>query len=187
MKQLIGHDIGGYTFDPTSGTIIFSGLPTFNEEQILTIVNVISNTMLYCFADPSAAGTLTGSTLQLNYNTTGMNASDPLQIYIDLPSTQIIDQAVMNDNYTHLLLERIADLLEPMATQDQQNRQRVSIDAFGATTLPTVTTVGTVTTVTNAVPVGNVATISGVDARYLFIDTSRNAYANCLRSKLTFS
>ena len=193
-KALIGHDIGQYTFNAVAKTITFVGLPTFGLEQILLITNTTSNIIIYNFADPTPnGGTLAGNILTLDYNTASMSNTDPLQIYIDLPSTAIVDQAAMNDSYTHLLLERIADLLEPIATQDANNRQRVSVDAITAT-LANVTTVGTVsaltggtiTTITNPVPVGNVATIGSVDPRYLFIDTARNAYAQGIRSNLAF-
>ena len=191
MKNLISHDIGTYIFNASAQTVTINGISPFALEQILTITNTTDGVMIYCFADPSLYGTLTGNVITLHYNTTSMANTDNLQIYMDLPSTQAIDNAIAFDSYTHVLLERICDLLEPMATQDTANRQRISLDAIPAgITLPTVTTVGTVntlTTVTNAVPIGNVATLGGVDPRYVIIDTARNAYANGLRSKLTFS
>jgi len=75
-----------------------------------------------------------------------------------------------------VLLRRIVKLLESSAVVDSANRQKVVVES-----LPTLTTVTTVATLTN------MATIGSVDPRYLFIDTARNAYANCIRSKLSFS
>ena len=72
-----------------------------------------------------------------------------------------------------LLLRRIVKQLEASATQDSNNRQIVNV-ATG-----TISTVSTVSTVTN------MSTLSNVDARFLLIDTARNAYANSIRSKLT--
>lgn len=80
------------------------------------------------------------------------------------------------------LLRRIVRLLEPSATQDAQQRQRVTVDAFTAgTALPTVTAVGTVTTVTT---VANQTTLAGMD-REMYINIARNTYANAIRAKLT--
>jgi hypothetical protein len=159
------------------------GMPTFGIEQFLTIVNATDQIMIYCFADPSLGGSLSGNTLTLTFDTTAMSATDELQVYMDFPSTTIKDQAEMHDNYTHILLERIAGLLAPMATQDAAQRQRVSVDAFPGT----IATITTLTGITNAVPLGNLATMGGVDPRFLFIENARNSYSNGLRSKLSFT
>ena len=99
MKKLIGHDCGSYTFNPALGQITFIGLPAIEEEQLLLITDEATNTILYNFADPTAAGTLTGNTLQLTQNTTSLSATDPLQIYIDLPTDSI---QLMSTTYSTL-------------------------------------------------------------------------------------
>lgn len=181
MKKLIGKDIGNYIFNPTAKTITLIGIPAITLEQVLTITNTTDGTMIYCFAKGSLGGSETNNIITLNYDTTSMSANDALQIYIDLPDNGS-DQAAMHESYTHILLERMCDLLEPIATQDQQNRQKITIDAItGSLTLATLSTI------TNAVPVGNIATLSGIDARYLAIDTARNAYAQGIRSNLSFT
>lgn len=79
---------------------------------------------------------------------------------------------------TAALLRRIIKIMESQATVDQQNRQRVTIDAItGALTLATVSTIS------NAVPVGNVATIASETQR-MFIDSARTAFNTGIRSKL---
>lgn len=194
MKQLIGHDIGSYTFNAASKTITFNNITLFTLDQILLITNSTSGIIIFNFADPLAGGILVNNVLTLTYNTTAMANTDALQIYVDLPSTVANDNAAMIDNYTHVLLERIATAVGSLATQDQQQRQRVSIDAAPASltvgTLPTlanVTTLGTLTTVSNPVPLGNLATLSLVDPKFLFIDIARNAYATGIRTALIFS
>jgi hypothetical protein len=184
MKQLIGQDIGSYAFNPAAKTITINHTAPLALEQILTVVNTTDGLMIYCFADSSLTGSVANNVLTLTYDTTAMSASDSLQIYVDISVDTFDGQAAANDQYTHILLERIAQLLTPMATQDVAGRQRIAVEALP--TLSTVTTVGTLTTVTNAVPVGNVATLGGVDPRFLMIDTCRIAYANCIRSKLNF-
>ncbi len=89
-------------------------------------------------------------------------------------STGTLINPVQDENI--VLLRKITKLLEASATADSSQRQRVTVE--GATiTSGTVTTVGSVT---SAVALG------GVDARYLFIDTARNAYANGIRTNLSW-
>ena len=200
MKKLIGHDVqggavlGSYIFSPSTNKVTIIGMPNLALEQILLITDTTSGIIIYNFASSTTNGTILNNVITLDYNCTGLLATDALQIYVDIPDTAPTDSAAMGDAYTHLLLQKICDLLEPMATQDQANRQRISVDTIAAgTTLPTVTTVGTVsaitggtiTTVTNPVPVGNIATLGGGNPEWNFMDIARQSY-DTLRSKLTF-
>lgn len=74
-----------------------------------------------------------------------------------------------------VLLRRLVKLTESSAVVDSANRQRVIIDNSSNTS--SLNVVNTVT---------NVAAIANMDHRQ-FIDISRIAYANCIRSKLNFS
>jgi hypothetical protein len=95
------------------------------------------------------------------------------------------------------LLRRLVKAVEALMVVDSAQRQRVTVDAISAAlTLATVTTVGTVsvvssvsavTTVTTVSTVTNVSQFGGVDPRYLFIDTARNASATGVRANLWFS
>lgn len=73
-----------YTFDKTAKTITFTGStkPTLIE-QMLLVTNVTSNTIVYNFADPALGGTISGSVLTLDYDTSAMNNADKLQIFYD--------------------------------------------------------------------------------------------------------
>lgn len=99
--------------------------------------------------------------------------------YIDNQAVKLRDSAGSTVNpaedETIIMLRRLVKLAETLAVTDANQRQRITIDAG---TLPVVTTVSTVSTL---------ATLQGVDARFHFIDTARNAYANAIRSKLEFS
>lgn len=79
-----------YTFDKTAKTVTFTGTkkPTVIE-QMLLVTNVTNNTIVYNFADPSLGGTLSGSILTLNYNTSAMNNTDKLQIFYDSLDTNV--------------------------------------------------------------------------------------------------
>jgi hypothetical protein len=79
------------------------------------------------------------------------------------------------------MLSRLVRMLESNAIVDQQQRQRITLDAItGSLTLGTVSTVNTVASITN------VAANAGMD-REQYINIARNTYANSIRSQLTFS
>jgi hypothetical protein len=86
------------------------------------------------------------------------------------------------------MLSRLVKILECNAVVDQQQRQRITLDAItGSLTLGAVTTVGTVTTVSNisAGTLTNIVANAGMD-REQYINIAKNTYANSLRSKLEF-
>lgn len=84
-----------------------------------------------------------------------------------------------------ILLRRMLKQIDSLAVIDSAQRQRVTIDSISNNlTLGTVSTVATVTTVNTVTTVSNVVSMGGVDARFLYMDTARNAYANSIRSNL---
>jgi hypothetical protein len=94
-----------------------------------------------------------------------------------------------------LLLMRVVKLLESNAVVDQQQRQRITLDAIaGALTLATVTNVtnlGTLTTVTGVTTVNTVTALNNVVAnagmdREQYINVSRQTAALTQRPNLIF-
>jgi hypothetical protein len=82
-----------------------------------------------------------------------------------------------------VMMGRIVKMLESNAVVDQQQRQRVTLDAItGGITLATVTNVGAVNTVTT---VAAQTTLAGMD-REMYINQARSAYALTIRNKLEF-
>ena len=82
-----------------------------------------------------------------------------------------------------VMMGRIVKLLESNAVVDQQQRQRVTLDAIaGSLTLGTVSTVTTVSTVST---VAAQTTLAGMD-REMYINQARSAYALTIRNKLEF-
>lgn len=77
-------------------------------------------------------------------------------------------------------LRKILQLLKPLQVVTGAGSNRLNIDVNNITTLQTL---GTVTTVSN---VSNVTNIAGMTAFSLLKDTARNAYANSIRSKISF-
>lgn len=82
-----------------------------------------------------------------------------------------------------VMLSRVVKLLESSAVVDQQQRQRIAIDAIAASlTLAAVTTVTTVSTVSS---VTNVASNAGMD-REQYINIAKQTYNQSIRNRLTF-
>jgi hypothetical protein len=206
MKRLVGTDIvGGYIFDPAAKTITFTGLQyTITLANILLITNTTANTIIYNFADSTnGAVSFASNVLTLDYNTVSMNASDVLQIYIDVESYE---------ESLATLLRRMNKLLESNAVVDSKLRQRVTIEAIGAnnssnptelnTTLPVS---GTVTaSVSNQIASQNMAAQSAnpyilstvttgsilegpVHQLWRVANDAQACYASAIRSKLSFT
>lgn len=212
MKQLLGTDTtGSYNFNPGAKTVTFSGLArAITLSNILLITNVTRNTIIYNFADTATgAVSFNNNVLTLTYDTTSHNASDVLQIFLDVES---------KEESLYDLLRRMNKLLESNAVVDLQQRQRLTIDAIrnnATSTVDLAVTVpisGSVTNATGSVTLGissgdlqyaqgsNVnpyATKSNVtlahvvcglvDERWRISDEARTLYASAIRSKLTFS
>lgn len=170
-----------YIFNPATRTITFVGLSTVLLQSVYAIFNLADGICIYDFGDPNKTGTVSGNTLTLVFDTSAMSTSDPLLIKYDDGNILGIDVATKVQDDSIALLRRIVRLLESQANVDAANRQRVTVDALsGGLTL------GTVTTITNAVPVGNIATVAGLNQQQ-FADASRTCYNVGIRSKLIFS
>jgi len=213
MKKLLGQDASGtYAFNPTAKTVTFSGLSQqVTLANILLITNVTANTIIYNFASSTTgAVSFVNNVLTLDYDTTSMNATDALQIYIDVESYE---------ESLATLLRRMNKLLESNAVVDSRLRQKVVIEAIGTNlaaptevnaTVPVSGTVnasctGTVTAnVSNAVSIQNVASSAAnpytlassttglimegpVHQLWRVANDAQSCYASAIRSKLSFS
>jgi hypothetical protein len=84
------------------------------------------------------------------------------------------------------MLSRLVKILECNAVVDQQQRQRVTIDAItGSLVLGTVSTVSNLGTVSTVSTVAAQTTLGGMD-REMYINIAKNTYANSIRSQLSF-
>jgi hypothetical protein len=87
-------DRASYVFDPSSQTIEFLG-EGFDIARLKLITNKTNNEIIYNFADATAGnGGVSGNLLTLVYDTTSMNASDPLQVVIDVPEDDYAPQPI---------------------------------------------------------------------------------------------
>jgi hypothetical protein len=208
MKRLVGTDIvGGYIFNPAAKTVTFTGLQyTITLANILLITNTTANTIIYNFADSTnGAVSFANNVLTLDYNTASMNATDALQIYIDVESYE---------ESLATLIRRMNKLLESNAVVDSRLRQKVVIEAIGTnlgtptevnTTIPVSGTVTATANVNNAVTAttfnnsaGNPYTLSTsqvvglvsegpLHQLWRVANDAQACYAQAIRSKLSFS
>jgi hypothetical protein len=72
-----------YTFDASEKTISFDEFSTIYLESILLVTNVTDNIIIYDFQNPNKKGTVSTNVLALQYDTTGMDDSDSIQIHYD--------------------------------------------------------------------------------------------------------
>ena len=209
MKKLLGQDASGtYSFDPSAKTITFSGLSQqITLANILLITNVTANTIIYNFADSANGATsFANNVLTLDHNTTSMNSTDVLQIYLDLAGEESL----------HDLLRRMNKLLESNAVVDNRLRQKVVVEAIGTnlaaptevnaalpvnlssqSITPSVSVNNSVTTQIVSNSAANPYTITSsttglimegpVHQLWRVANDAQACYASAIRSKLTFS
>lgn len=79
MKQLITN----YTFNKTNGQITLTDFTTINLERIMIITNVTAGVVIYQFNSPTKLATVSGNIIDLAYDTSAMNNTDKLMIYVD--------------------------------------------------------------------------------------------------------
>jgi len=160
--------LDNYTFNPVAKTVTFTDYTTLELSNVILITNVTDGTIIFNFASPSLVGTVAGNVLTLNYNTSTMSSTDKLAIYLDDSYTPSSDEAIA-------LLRRMVKLMEPLAVQDSQQRQRVVVETITTGNLNVVASIG------------NVVAFGGVDPRFQFIDQARTAYATGIRANITNS
>lgn len=203
MKQLIGHDVGGYAFDPANQSITLTGLPLLAREQILLITNTTLGQIIYSFADPSLGGDLSSNTLTLAADCAGMDASDALQIYIDLPEVvQPISAAALPlptgaaEEETLAALREMTNTLETLTrllAQSPINRTRVNASSDLAVTagISGQASAGNSGAITSGAPSVGTTTwlpvwVGPVDQRFEMAQRSNIEYSEAQRSRFTF-
>lgn len=79
--------VTSYTFDASAKTIDAADFTSLEKIQLIT--NVTDQIIIYNFADSSKGGTLVGTTLTLEHDTTSMDDTDKLQIFVEDASQTI--------------------------------------------------------------------------------------------------
>jgi len=88
---MIWSEKGTYTFDASEKTVTIAGTKTFNIEEILTIINITDQIVIYSPSDTGAGGTISGNVITLEYDTTAMDDADSLQIFVQYNNSQDYD------------------------------------------------------------------------------------------------
>lgn len=83
MKQIIGTDVGSYSFNTITKQITLTGLSPVTQQQLLLITNTTRNVVVYQFNNPALSASIAGNVITLTASLAGMTNSDSLQIIID--------------------------------------------------------------------------------------------------------
>lgn len=111
MTIQVGRDIGSYVFDASAKTITISGLGTLNINVFRLITNAKDQIQIFNWQGPASAvgGSLSGNVLTLNYDATGMEDADDLDIILefgepaldfDLSALKVLIQNMISEQYT---------------------------------------------------------------------------------------
>ena len=107
-----------YTFNPATKTITIPNR-IIPQENLLLVMNATSNTVLYNFSDPdlriisyTCPFSSTGTQFVLNYNTTSMNAADPIQIMEDLPEERVVIAEAQQDPTNKIRISNPQSLID---------------------------------------------------------------------------
>lgn len=154
MKQIVGTDVGSYTFNASAKTITLVGLSTVLQQQLLIITNTSHNVVMYQFNNALLGGTIAGNVITVICNTSSMSNTDSLQIIIDyqeqpipagsnaigavsvsnFPSTQAVSGTVAVSNFPATQPVSAASL--PLPT----GASTATLQSTGNTTLATIAT-----------------------------------------------
>jgi hypothetical protein len=150
-KRIVGNGNSSYAFNAAAKTVTFYGIDNLKIWQVLIIVNITRETIMY---NPYVSGygftSFASNVLTLELDTSGYSNTDVLQIFYDNSDSQ---QANISD-----LAMEIKDLIRVIANP-------AFVDAVGGLkitsgVLTTLTTCTTVTTVTSVTTVGTVTTLN---------------------------
>ncbi len=83
MKYFLGTDVGNYLFDAIGKMVTLQGI-SLTLRQILAIVNVTKNVIIYKPTSSETGGSISGNVLTLNYDTSTHSDDDELMIVIDV-------------------------------------------------------------------------------------------------------
>lgn len=114
MKTLVQD----YIFDKTNKRVIFTAMIPSSLEEVLLITNVSTGDIIYNFADKLRRGTLEGNVLNLIFDTSNMNDTDHLQVFIE------------SDDYHQSVMRFLASLHKSVSfARDSGDRLRVVVDS----------------------------------------------------------
>lgn len=165
-KKLIG-DYGSYNFDPANNRVNFI-LPAgvnLEQERILLITNVAAGQIIYNFANPALGGNVSVNALNLVYDTSSMNSSDPLQIWYWVAESGAEVTDVTGNEQLTALRQLAQTQAANMPMPDNAGRLRVILE--GTNNLNSISSLTTVSTVSTVTAINNIAGIGGLSTNNL--------------------
>lgn len=179
MKSLVAD----YSFNAALKTItIGSSEGSFSLEQILLITNVTTNAIIYNFADPLFGGSISNNVLTLDYNTTSMNNTDRLQIFVDKPNADQVALTALLQNGLVEIIRQLQSIRNDGGMADVSGRVRVAIET-GSVGIAASQTLATVTTVGG---VNNIAAIGSYAPQQMAMSQANQGWGN-LRNKINIT
>ncbi len=152
--------VGNYTFDASEQVVSVSG--NVAAEKFLIVTNITSNTIIYNFADATLgfAGKFYNSTtdkteFSLIYDTTSMNDTDILQIFIDQDYQEITPAEDLLDPVGKLRVSNPENLID---TDFEYGLQGTKWE-----TIQTVNNIPTIYSNTGDVPVDGIVSVDAIN------------------------
>lgn len=152
MKKLLT----SYTFDASAKTVTSDDFTSLEKIQLIT--NVTDQIIIYNFADTTKGGSLTSTTITLEYDTTTMDDADKLQIFVE-DGTAV--QPVSGTFYQ--VTQPISAASLPLPTGAATSAKQDTLDTSVNTLLKPASTLAAVTAITNVVHVDDNAGSLTVD------------------------
>lgn len=186
--------VENYTFNATAKEITFADLTSLAVEGIKIITNVTTGVMIYQFNEATLLGVVSGNVLTLTFDTSLMSDSDKLMIIYEEPRVLSLESEVNVLQDLLATMKQIRKHLEPIATQDAVQRQRVVVESLtGFNANVGTANLGNINTITQGGTAPTVGTYTvqqvwegPVDQRYRVADAARTA-AYIQRQNLIFS
>jgi hypothetical protein len=105
-------------FNPGTATITIPNR-IINREQLLLVVNTVTNTVLYNFSDPDLSlisytkpYEVTGTQFVVNYDTSTMSSSDAIMVMEDIPAERIDFSEIVQDPTNKLRVAQPQSLID---------------------------------------------------------------------------
>lgn len=99
-------------FNPTAGTLDFTGLPNFSLNNLYAVVNVTRSTVIYAPGAPSLGATsITGNVITLAANTSAHSATDVLNVYYEAAAGNMSNTPAELGGQLQLMQETLSQLL----------------------------------------------------------------------------
>ena len=174
MKSLITD----YIFDPANKTILFAGYEKIELERVLIITNVKNNIIIYNFANPSSGGEVVNNNiLKLNYDTSSMSSTDPLQIYYDIDTEASTEDTQKDIHELLYSLYSVTKDLSAILLTISNGSVRTTV-----ANTPSVSISGTPSVSVTGTVGSNITNMNGLPPQNLVLNSHTNLFQNIINN-----